>query len=39
MMAIQQSDYDPQETQEWLEALDSVLKNEGADRAHFRLVS
>ncbi len=28
-------DYDPQETQEWLDALDSVLKNEGADRAHF----
>ena len=28
-------DYDPQETQEWLDALDSVLKNEGAERAHF----
>ncbi|KAF0206542.1 MAG: pyruvate dehydrogenase E1 [Gallionellaceae bacterium] len=28
-------DYDPQETQEWLDALDSVLNNEGADRAHF----
>jgi pyruvate dehydrogenase E1 component len=28
-------DSDPQETQEWLEALDAVLKNEGAERAHF----
>ncbi len=30
-------DYDPQETQEWLDALQSVLKNEGAGRAHFLL--
>src|SRR4051812_48966404 len=30
-------DTDPQETQEWLEALDGVLKNEGAERAHFLL--
>jgi pyruvate dehydrogenase E1 component len=30
-------DYDPQETQEWLDALESVLENEGADRAHFLL--
>jgi len=30
-------DTDPQETQEWLEALDSVLKHEGAHRAHFLL--
>jgi len=28
-------DPDPQETQEWLDALDSVLENEGAERAHF----
>ncbi|MBI5919292.1 MAG: pyruvate dehydrogenase (acetyl-transferring), homodimeric type [Nitrosomonadales bacterium] len=34
-MATQQPDYDPQETQEWLEALKSVLDNEGAERAHF----
>src|SRR5512142_568832 len=34
-MAIDQPDYDPQETQEWLDALDSVLKNEGAERAHY----
>ncbi len=30
-------DYDPQETQEWLDALESVLKNEGAERAQFLL--
>ncbi len=30
-------DNDPQETQEWLDALESVLKNEGAERAHFLL--
>ncbi|MDX8385555.1 MAG: pyruvate dehydrogenase (acetyl-transferring), homodimeric type, partial [Gallionella sp.] len=34
-MATLPEDYDPQETQEWLDALDSVLKHEGADRAHF----
>ena len=28
-------DIDPQETQEWLEALDSVIEFEGSDRAHF----
>jgi pyruvate dehydrogenase E1 component len=28
-------DADAQETQEWLEALDGVLANEGPDRAHF----
>jgi pyruvate dehydrogenase E1 component len=30
-------DYDPQETQEWLDSLESVLENEGAERAHFLL--
>ena len=30
-------DSDPQETREWLEALDGVLKQEGAQRAHFLL--
>ena len=30
-------DSDPQETQEWLEALEGVLKHEGAQRAHFLL--
>ena len=31
------SDVDPQETQEWLEALDSVLEVEGNARAHYLL--
>ncbi|MDP2830135.1 MAG: pyruvate dehydrogenase (acetyl-transferring), homodimeric type [Sulfuricellaceae bacterium] len=30
-------DIDPQETQEWLEALDAVLELEGVERAHFLL--
>ena len=30
-------DSDPQETQEWIEALDSVLEFEGTERAHFLL--
>ena len=30
-------DADPQETQEWLDALDSVLKVEGTERAHYLL--
>lgn len=30
-------DIDPLETQDWLEALDSVLENEGPERAHFLL--
>jgi len=29
------ADHDPQETREWLDALDGVLANEGADRAQF----
>ena len=28
---------DPQETQEWLDALSSVIQNEGTERAHFLL--
>ena len=32
-----QPDIDPQETQEWLDALDSVLVNGGGERAHFLL--
>ncbi|MBI1175586.1 MAG: pyruvate dehydrogenase (acetyl-transferring), homodimeric type [Sideroxydans sp.] len=28
-------DIDPQETQEWLDALSSVLENEGPERAHY----
>jgi len=30
-------DIDPQETQEWLEAINAVLANEGTERAHFLL--
>ena len=30
-------DIDPQETQEWLDALESVLAEEGVDRAHYLL--
>jgi pyruvate dehydrogenase E1 component len=30
-------DVDPQETREWLEALESVLENEGPERAHYLL--
>ncbi len=30
-------DVDPEETQEWLESIDSVLRVYGADRAHFLL--
>ena len=32
-------DLDPQETQEWLESIDSVLRSHGVDRAHFLLNS
>ena len=31
------TDIDPQETKEWLEALDAVIEREGAERAHFIL--
>ncbi len=31
------NDLDPQETQEWLDALEAVLEREGAERAHFLL--
>ncbi|MDA0823851.1 MAG: pyruvate dehydrogenase (acetyl-transferring), homodimeric type [Proteobacteria bacterium] len=30
-------DVDPEETQEWLEALDSLIEAEGLDRTHFML--
>ncbi|MFT4561470.1 MAG: pyruvate dehydrogenase E1 component [Gammaproteobacteria bacterium] len=30
-------DIDPQETQEWLEALDALIEAEGLDRTHFML--
>ena len=31
------TDIDPQETREWLEALDAVLEREGAERTHYLL--
>lgn len=31
------NDIDPIETQEWLDALSSVLESEGTERAHFLL--
>ncbi len=34
--AVQQ-DVDPQETREWLEALEAVIEREGPERAHFLL--
>jgi pyruvate dehydrogenase E1 component len=30
-------DHDPQETREWLESIESVLRTHGAERAHFLL--
>jgi len=30
-------DLDPQETQEWLDALEAVIEHEGTDRAHYLL--
>jgi pyruvate dehydrogenase E1 component len=37
--AFLQNDADPQETREWLDALEGVLDVEGPDRAHFLLES
>ncbi|WP_444994526.1 pyruvate dehydrogenase (acetyl-transferring), homodimeric type [Aliikangiella sp. IMCC44359] len=36
-MSDKLQDVDPIETQEWLEALEAVLEEEGTDRAHFLL--
>ncbi len=36
-MTEEQKDIDQQETQEWLEALESVFEREGVERAHFIL--
>jgi pyruvate dehydrogenase E1 component len=36
-MDAKNTDIDLQETQEWLEALDSVLANDGIERAHYLL--
>ncbi|MFT5218731.1 MAG: pyruvate dehydrogenase E1 component [Planctomycetota bacterium] len=37
MHVVDESDIDPQETQEWIESLESVLEREGPERAHFLL--
>ena len=34
---VDESDIDPQETQEWIESLESVLERDGPERAHFLL--
>jgi pyruvate dehydrogenase E1 component len=34
-MSDENPDVDPDETREWLDALESVLEHEGAERAHF----
>ena len=34
---VDETDIDPEETQEWIESLDSVLDREGPERAHFLL--
>ncbi len=34
---VDETDIDPQETQEWMESLESVLEREGPERAHFLL--
>ncbi len=34
---VDETDIDPEETQEWIESLDSVLQREGPERAHFLL--
>jgi len=35
MPSSEQQDRDPQETREWLDALDAVLEKEGTERAHY----
>ncbi len=37
MSVTDKQDLDPEETQEWLEALEAVLAEEGVERAHFLL--
>ncbi|MFT4940087.1 MAG: pyruvate dehydrogenase E1 component [Paraglaciecola sp.] len=39
MADMMHPDVDPQETQEWLDALEGVLAKEGTDRAHYLLES
>ena len=37
LFGISPEDLDPEETKEWLESIDSVLRLSGADRAHYLL--
>ena len=37
MADMMHPDVDPQETQEWLDSLETVLQEEGVERAHFLL--
>jgi pyruvate dehydrogenase E1 component len=37
LFPLRGDDVDPEETQEWLESIDSVLRVHGAERAHFLL--
>ncbi|MDC8830183.1 pyruvate dehydrogenase (acetyl-transferring), homodimeric type [Alteromonas gilva] len=39
MSDMMHQDVDPQETQEWIDSLESVLEAEGVERAHFLLES
>ena len=39
MSEMMHTDVDPQETQEWLDALEAVMVEEGGDRAHFIIES
>ncbi len=32
---IKQKDPDPQETQEWVDSINSVIESQGLERAHF----
>jgi pyruvate dehydrogenase E1 component len=37
LLGLARDDIDPEETQEWLESIDSVLRVHGAERAHYLL--
>jgi pyruvate dehydrogenase E1 component len=37
LIALRGDDFDPEETQDWLESIDSVLRVHGAERAHYLL--
>ena len=37
MSLLNLEDINPLETQEWMEALEAIIEEEGVDRAHFLL--